>query len=48
MKCVISENVVNYDFETASITLFRILSDLELKGEKDSMVFIKNSFILCH
>lgn len=43
MKCVISEKVVNYDFETDSITLVRILSDLELKGEKDCMVLIKNS-----
>lgn len=34
MKCVISEKVVNYDFETDSSTLVKILSDLELKGGK--------------
>lgn len=47
MKCVISEKVVNYDFETDSSTLVKILSDLELKGEKDCVVFM-NSFLLSY
>ena len=54
MKCVISEKVVNHDFETDSTmyilknTEFRSLPGLKLKEETDSRICIKKSCILSH